>query len=83
MSTNKKATVTHALEKHTARRERARIVELFGTLEWDDSVDHKEDRRSRSQARFERLTGPASDTSVWSLAFRRDAPQGTPEVVVL
>jgi hypothetical protein len=41
MSTNKKATVTHALEKHTARRVRARIVELFGTLEWDDSVDHK------------------------------------------
>jgi hypothetical protein len=45
----KKATVTHALEEYIARRERAKIVELFGTLEWDDSFDYKEDRRYRDR----------------------------------
>lgn len=43
----KKATVTHALEEYIARRERAKIVDLFGTLEWDDTVDSQQERRSR------------------------------------
>jgi hypothetical protein len=43
----KKETVTVALEEFIARRARARIVDSFGTLEWDESVDYKEDRRAR------------------------------------
>lgn len=35
------ATVTRALEEYITRRERAAIVELFGTLEWDTTFDHK------------------------------------------
>jgi hypothetical protein len=45
----KKQTVTTALEEYIARREQARIVEHFGTLDWDASYDHKADRRSRDQ----------------------------------
>ena len=45
----KKATVTHALEEYIARREQARIVELFGTLEWDPTFDYKEGRRYRDR----------------------------------
>jgi hypothetical protein len=36
--------VTHALEEHIARREQAKIVELFGTLEWDETFDYKAER---------------------------------------
>ncbi len=43
----KKAVVTRALQEFIARREQKRIVELFGTLEWDDSFDYKAER-SRS-----------------------------------
>lgn len=42
----KKDAVTLALQEFIARRERARIVESFGTLEWDDNYDHKADRRA-------------------------------------
>ena len=45
----KKATVTHALEEYIARRERVKIVELFGTLDWDDTFDYKEARRHRDR----------------------------------
>lgn len=45
----KKATVTHALEEYIARREQAKIVELFGTLEWDPTFDYKEARRRRDR----------------------------------
>lgn len=45
----KKATVTHALEEYVARREQAKIVDLFGTLEWDTSFDYKEARRHRDR----------------------------------
>lgn len=40
----KKATVTRALEEYIARRQRAKIVESFGTLEWDESYDYKAER---------------------------------------
>jgi hypothetical protein len=33
--------VTHAPEERIARRERAKIVDAFGTLEWDDTFDYK------------------------------------------
>jgi Arc/MetJ family transcription regulator len=37
----KKAAVTKALEEFIARRDRKKIVELFGTVEWDRDYDHK------------------------------------------
>lgn len=43
----KKQTVTVALEEFIARRNRAKIVDLFGTVEWDDSFDYKAARRAR------------------------------------
>jgi hypothetical protein len=45
----KKQTVTRALEEYIARREQARIVDHFGTLDWSPSYDYKADRRSRDQ----------------------------------
>ncbi len=43
----KKQTVTVALQEFIARRNRAKIVDLFGTMEWDDSFDYKVARRAR------------------------------------
>lgn len=43
----KKATVTRALEEFIARREQAKLVELFGALDWDPQFDYKADRSRR------------------------------------
>ena len=43
----KKEAVTIALREFIARREQARIVESFGTLDWDEGYDYRADRRSR------------------------------------
>ena len=43
----KKAVVTKALEEFIARRSQKKLLELMGTLEWDESFDHKAER-SRS-----------------------------------
>jgi hypothetical protein len=40
----KKATVTRALEEYIARREGARLIELFGSFEWDADYDYKAER---------------------------------------
>jgi Arc/MetJ family transcription regulator len=40
----KKAAVTRALEEFIARREQAKILELFGTLQWDRGYDVKAER---------------------------------------
>ena len=40
----KKATVNKALREFIARREQARLLELFGTLDWDDEFDYKLER---------------------------------------
>ena len=40
----KKATVTLALQEFIARREQAKILDLVGALEWDDSYDYKAER---------------------------------------
>ncbi len=37
----KKAAVTKALEEFIARREQARLEELFGQLDWDPDCDYK------------------------------------------
>jgi hypothetical protein len=41
----KKATVTEALQEYIQRRKQAKIVELFGTIEFDPGYDYKRQRR--------------------------------------
>lgn len=43
----KKATVNKALREFIARREQSRLLELFGTLDWDDDFDYKRERTRR------------------------------------
>lgn len=43
----KRAAVNEALAEYVARRKRQRIVDLFGSLEWDETYDHKNERRRR------------------------------------
>ncbi|WGX97889.1 type II toxin-antitoxin system VapB family antitoxin [Nocardioides sp. L-11A] len=45
----KKEAVTIALREYLAVRERATIVDLFGTIEWDTGFDHQAARRSRDR----------------------------------
>lgn len=40
----KTAVVTRALEEYVARREQKRLIELFGTLEWDHRFDYRAER---------------------------------------
>ena len=47
----KKAAVTIALEEMIARREQRKLVELFGTLDWDDGYDYKT-QRSRHEVKL-------------------------------
>ncbi len=41
----KKATVTEALQEYIQHRKQAKILELFGTLEFDPKYDYKKQRR--------------------------------------
>ena len=41
----KKATVTEALEEYIQRRKQAKIVRLFGTVDFDKDYDYKAQRR--------------------------------------
>lgn len=41
----KKAAVTEALEEYIQRRKQAKILELFGTVEFDPKYDYKKQRR--------------------------------------
>lgn len=41
----KKATVTEALEEYIQRRKQAKIVRLFGTIDFDKGYDYKKQRR--------------------------------------
>jgi hypothetical protein len=36
--------VTRALEEFIARREQRRLVDLFGSLDWDPAYDYKAER---------------------------------------
>ena len=40
----KTAVVTLALKELVSRREQAGLLEIFGTLEWDEGFDYKEER---------------------------------------
>jgi Arc/MetJ family transcription regulator len=41
----KKATVTEALEEYIQRRKQAKIVRLFGKIEFETDYDYKEQRQ--------------------------------------
>ena len=43
----KKAAVTKALQEFIARRQQARVLELFGKLEWDAAYDYKAERQRK------------------------------------
>ena len=43
----KRAAVNEALAEYVASRKRRRILDLFGTLEWDRRYDYKAERRRR------------------------------------
>ena len=41
----KRGVVQEALEEYVQRRKQARIVELFGCIEYDEDYDYKEQRK--------------------------------------
>jgi Arc/MetJ family transcription regulator len=41
----KKSTVTQALQEYVQRRKQARILDLFGKVDFDPKYDHKKQRR--------------------------------------
>ncbi|WP_317616141.1 type II toxin-antitoxin system VapB family antitoxin [Nostoc sp. 'Peltigera membranacea cyanobiont' 210A] len=43
----KNAVVEEALREYVQRRKQLKILELFGTIEYDDNYDYKQQRRSR------------------------------------
>ncbi|HET6584352.1 MAG TPA: type II toxin-antitoxin system VapB family antitoxin [Nannocystaceae bacterium] len=43
----KKAAVTRALREFIARRNQRRLLELFGSLDWDPEYDYKRERSRR------------------------------------
>src|ERR1700752_3189832 len=43
----KKAAVPRALQEFIARRSQKRLIELMGSLQWDDSYDYKAERSRR------------------------------------
>lgn len=45
--TTKKATVTEALEEYIARRKQARIIDLFGAVDFDPKYNYKTQRKRR------------------------------------
>jgi hypothetical protein len=43
----RKAAVTEALKEYIQRRKQMAITEIFGTIEYEDSYDYKQQRRSK------------------------------------
>jgi len=43
----KKAAVTEALQEYIARRKQVRLLDLFGTIDYDPAYDHKIQRKRR------------------------------------
>ena len=43
----KREAVNEALAEYVARRQRLRILDLFGKLDWDPEYDYKKDRQRR------------------------------------
>ncbi len=44
---SKRAAVNEALAEYVASRKRRKILDLFGTLDWDPEYDYKAERRRR------------------------------------
>jgi len=44
---SKRDPVNQALTEYVARLMQRRVLDLFGTLEWDDAYDYKRERRRR------------------------------------
>ncbi|MEE8526454.1 MAG: type II toxin-antitoxin system VapB family antitoxin [Thermoanaerobaculia bacterium] len=40
----KKATVTEALEEYIQRRQQRQVLDLFGTIDYDEDFDYKKQR---------------------------------------
>ena len=47
----KKAAVTEALIEYIQKRDQASIIELFGTIPFDDDYNHKDERKRDSKRR--------------------------------
>jgi hypothetical protein len=45
----KKAAVSAAIDEYVKRRKQGRIVELFGTIDYDPEYDYKAARRSKTR----------------------------------
>jgi Arc/MetJ family transcription regulator len=45
--TTKKAAVTEALQEYIARRKQARLVDIFGTIDYDPAYHYKAQRKRR------------------------------------
>ncbi len=45
----RQAAVAKALEEFIARHEQAKILDLIGHLEWDETYDHKAERSQRER----------------------------------
>ncbi len=43
----KQATISRALEEFIARRGQKRLLDLFGSLDWDPQYDYKAERERR------------------------------------
>jgi Arc/MetJ family transcription regulator len=43
----KKETVNEALREYIQRRQQAKVVDLFGTIDFDKSYDYKKQRRRK------------------------------------
>lgn len=43
----KKATVTEALEEYIRRRKQLKLLDLFGTIDFDPDYDYKKQRRRK------------------------------------
>lgn len=57
----KKEAVTAALDEYIARRKQMRILEAFGTVDFDPAYDYKAERR-RSAEKLESRLGLKSET---------------------
>ncbi len=45
--TTKRAAVNEALQEYVTRRKQKKILEIFGTLEWDSTYDYKTARKRK------------------------------------
>ena len=45
--TTKKETVTEALQEYINRRKQARVLDIFGSVDYDRKYDYKKQRRRR------------------------------------